>query len=165
MPISGNSLQEGSLAQTSALSAPSGRMEAQLARQERCEKLMSFQIDTFELIVQRITCRPYSNADFEVSSVQLPALEECLKIFRDVMDSILLNRTIALNEYWLEIVEMFISAIEATPQSMLHVHVRDMRYTAAGLLDEAYADDPLEYSLVYDLSYNAAPQSARAFTS
>ena len=117
---------------------------------------MTIQKETFEAIAQRISGRPYTNTDFEVSSVQLVAIEECLQIFRDVEGSILLDQSATLNEFWLEILEMFIAALESTPQSMLHVHVRDMRYTITGLLDEAYREDPLEYNLVYDLSFESA---------
>ena len=139
MPLlAGSSSQEGSPTKSRELSLSSDKLEEQRARQDRCEELMLFQKKTFEAIVQ------------------LAAIEECLRIFSDITESTLLDRSTTLNEYWSEILQNFIAALEAAPPSMLHVHVRDMRYTVAGLLDEAYREDPLEFCLVYDLSYSGA---------
>lgn len=165
MPIhTSSSSADGSSGKSRELSVSVDHLEHQRARQDRCESLLSVQRVIFEAIVQRITGRPYSNTDFEISSVQLPALEECLQIFRDMDSSILLDRNLPLNEYWMEILEMYITTLEAMPQSMLHVHVRDMRYTITGLLDEMYREDPLEFNLVYDLGFQKSSKSARAYS-
>lgn len=160
---SSSSSPTSSTNRTREFSVSGERVDPQRSKQNYCFELIKAKRAIFKEIAHRITSRPYRNVDFEISTVQLCAIQECLVYFDSIDDSILLEKRKQLNLFWLEILDMTIATLESIPQCLERVFVRDMRYTVAGLLDEGFwEDDNLEYRLVYDLNFGNGLNSAVA---